>query len=93
MSDNNNNNNYNYDPGNNQKVIHWELSQKFKFDHTNKMYMHNRESVQENVTHKLFWDFERQMDDQISARRPDLVIVNKNEPPEYWTLPFQLTTG
>ena len=23
------------------KVIHWELSKKFQFDHTNKWYMHN----------------------------------------------------
>ena len=59
------------------KVIHWELCKKLKFDHTNKWYMHNLESVLENETHKLFWDFQIQMDYLISARRPDLVIINK----------------
>ena len=39
--------------------------------------MHNPESVLENETHKIFWDFEIQTDHQISARRPDLAIVNK----------------
>ena len=35
------------------KLIHWELCKKFKFDHTNKWYMHNPESTQENETHKI----------------------------------------
>ena len=38
--------------------------------------MHNPEFVQENETHKFLWDFEIQTDHLISARRPDLVIVN-----------------
>ena len=29
-------------------VIHWKLCKKLKFDHTNKWYMHNPESVLEN---------------------------------------------
>ena len=33
--------------------------------------MHNPESVLENQTHKLLWDFEIQTDHQISARRLD----------------------
>ena len=59
------------------KVIHRELCKKLKFDHTNKWYMHYPESVQENETHKLFWDFEIQTDHLISARRPDLKVINK----------------
>ena len=39
------------------KVIHWETCKKFKFDHTNKWYMHNPAPVLENDTHKLLWDF------------------------------------
>ena len=35
------------------KVIHWEMCKKFKFDHTNKWYMHNPAPVQENDKHKL----------------------------------------
>ena len=62
------------------KVIHWELCKKFKFDHTNKWYMHNPASVLENDTHKLLWDFDIQMDHLISARRPDVIIIkNKKE--------------
>ena len=41
--------------------------------------MHNPASVLENETHKLFWDFEIQTDYLISARRPDLVIINKEK--------------
>ena len=60
-----------------RKVIHWELYKKFKFDHTNKWYMHNLESILENETHKLLWDFETLTDYLILGRGPDLVIVNK----------------
>ncbi len=38
------------------KVIHWELCKKFEFDHANKRYMHNPESVLENETYKILWD-------------------------------------
>ena len=41
--------------------------------------MHNPESVLENETHKLLWDFELQTDHLISARWPDLVIVQKKK--------------
>ena len=61
------------------KVIHWELCKKLKFDHTNKWYIHNSESVLENETRKPRWDFEIQMDYLISARRPNLIIINKKE--------------
>ena len=59
------------------KVIHWEMCKKFKFDHTNKWYMHNPAPVLENDTHKLLWDFNIQTDHLIPARRPDLMITNK----------------
>ena len=57
------------------KVIHWEMCKKFKFDHTNKWYMHNPAPVLENDTHKLPWDFDIQTDHLISARKPDLIII------------------
>ena len=38
--------------------------------------MHNPESVLENDKHKLLWDFDIQTDHLISARRPDLIIIN-----------------
>ena len=33
-----------------RKGIHWELCKKFKFDHTNKRYMHNTEAILEKKT-------------------------------------------
>ena len=61
------------------KVIHWEMCKKFKFDHTNKLYMHNRAPVLENDTHKLLWDFNIQTDHLIPARRPELIIINEKK--------------
>ena len=37
------------------KVIHWEMCKKFKFDHTNKLYIHNLAPVQENDTPMGLW--------------------------------------
>ena len=57
--------------------------------------MHNPESVLENEMHKLLWDFEIQTDHIISARRPDLIIINNNkkrEPAELWTWLSRRTT-
>ena len=61
------------------KVILWELCKKLKFDHTKKSYMHKPESVLENKTHKLHWDFEIQTDHLISARRPGPEKVKKKK--------------
>ena len=61
------------------KVIHWEMCKKFKFYHANKWYMHNPAPVLENNTHKHLWDFDIQTDHLISARKPDLILINKNK--------------
>ena len=45
------------------------------------VFMHNPESIPENETHKRLWDFQIQTDHLISARRPNLVIVNKKREP------------
>ena len=41
--------------------------------------MHNPEPVLENYTNKLLWDFDIQTDHLISARGPDLIIINKKK--------------
>ena len=41
--------------------------------------MHNPAPVLENKTHKLRWDFNIHTDHLISARRPDLIIINYNK--------------
>ena len=61
------------------KMIYWEMCKKFKFDHTNKWYMHNPVAIQDNETHKLQRYFDIQTDHRISARRPDLIIINKEK--------------
>ena len=57
------------------KGIPWKM---FNFDYTNKCYMHNPATVLENNTPKPLWDFDIHTDHLISARRPDLIIINKN---------------
>ena len=41
--------------------------------------MHNPAPVLENDTHNLLWDFYIQTDHLISARKPDLIIINKKK--------------
>ena len=59
------------------KVIHWELCK--KFNHTNKWYIHSPASVLKNKMHELIRDFDIHTDHLISARRPDLMIINKKK--------------
>ena len=50
------------------KVIYWESCKKFKFDHTNNWFQHCPLSALENMTYKLFWDFEIKTDHLMSPR-------------------------
>ena len=61
------------------KVIHWEMLKKFKYDHTNQWYMHNPAPGLIKDSHKLPWDFDIETVHLICARRPDLIIINKNK--------------
>ena len=61
------------------KVIHLEMCKKFKFDHTNKYYIHNPAPVLENDSHKLLWEFDVQTDQLISVGRPNLIIIKKKK--------------
>ena len=76
------------------KVMHWEIWKKFKFDHTNKWYMHYPTPVLENNTHKLLYDFNINTDHLILAWRPDLTIIKnkKRELSKLSTLMSRLTT-
>ena len=51
------------------------MCKKFKFEHTNKWYIHNPASVQEKDTHKLLGAFDIQTD----HRWPDLIIINNKK--------------
>ena len=61
------------------KVIHEELCGRLKFDHTTHWYMHKPETIPENETHRILWDFEIQTDPLIPTRRSDLVLINKQK--------------
>ena len=41
--------------------------------------MHNPAPVRENDIHKLLWDFDIQTNHPISARKPDLIIINQKK--------------
>ena len=43
--------------------------------------MHNPGFILDNTMHKLLWDYDIQTDHLISARRPDIEIVNKKREP------------
>ena len=50
--------------------------------------MHNLESVLENVSQKILWDFEIERDHLMSARQPDQWLVNKKEKRPCWIVDF-----
>ena len=41
--------------------------------------MHKPETMLENVSHKIPWDFEKQMYHPIQAGKPDLIFINKKK--------------
>ena len=59
------------------KKVHWKLARKCNFEAGDKRYEHEPESVLENEDYKILWDFIIQTDHVIEARRPDLVVVDK----------------
>ena len=52
------------------KVIHQKIYKQVIFSHATKWCMHELESVLENETHKLLWDFKIQMEHLFPTRRP-----------------------
>ena len=58
-------------------AVHWSVCKKYNLPHTQKWYDHRAEPVVENEHVKLLWDFNIQTDKVIEARRPDLLLVNK----------------
>ena len=59
-----------------RKVIYWELCKIFNFEYTTKWYTRNSESVPENETQAILWDFEIYTDHLISIRRPDFELIS-----------------
>ena len=61
------------------KIVHWKLARKYNFEAGDKWYEHEAESVLENEDYKILRDFSIQTDHVIESRRPDLVVVDKEE--------------
>jgi hypothetical protein len=60
-------------------AVHWSLMKKFGFEHSERWYNHRAETVYENESVKILWDMNLYTDHVIEARRPDIVVVNKQE--------------
>ena len=79
------------------KLIHWELCKSLKFDQADTWYIHKPESIRENETQKILWDFEIKMDHPTSTRRLDLILFFKYKKTKtktlviLWILSFQWT--
>ena len=60
-------------------AIYWELCKQLEFNHADKWYEHKPASALENEKSQLLGNFEVQTDLHIEARRPDLLIVDKEK--------------
>ena len=60
------------------RALHWDILRQRGFKISDKWYQQQPESVVENEQFKVLWDFTIQTDIEIHARRPDIVIVDKN---------------
>ena len=61
------------------RIVHLELCQKFGLVGKVKWFNHKPAIVVENDRVKIFWDFNIQTDHVIQHRRPDIVVLYKNE--------------
>ena len=61
------------------RIVHWKLCGKYNLKRSEKWYKHAPEGVVENEEVKILWDVMIQCDREIKARKPDIVVVNKNE--------------
>ena len=60
-------------------VIHWQLSKTLKFDHVDRWYMYKQESVINNESHKVLFNFAIQADYPIPIRRPNKELSIKKK--------------
>ena len=61
------------------RKIHWELCRKYRLAASERWYEHQPETVTENDSCKLLWDFSIQTDHVIQARRPDVIFIDKEK--------------
>ena len=61
------------------RMIHWNIAHSYGLDVSNNWYEHKPEGVIENDHVKLLWDFNIQTSTYIQARRPDVVVVDRDK--------------
>ena len=59
------------------KYIHWLLCGKYNIDRRDNWWKHSPDSIVENDSVKILWDFNIFVDHMIYARRPDIVVIDK----------------
>ena len=59
------------------RLVHWKLCCKYGIDRSEKWYEHQPERVVENESFKILWDMSIQCDHIIATRKPDIVVVEK----------------
>ena len=60
-------------------MVHWKFCEKFNLGKSENWYLHNPQTVTENVNHKLIWYMNIKCDNVIVERIPDIVIFNEME--------------
>ena len=61
------------------RKIHWELCRKYGLAASERWYEHQPVTVTENDSCKLLSDFSIQTDHVIQARRPDVILIDKDK--------------
>ena len=59
------------------RYIHWCLCGKHNIEHHCNWWQHSPASIAENDNIKILWEFNIFVDHLISARRPDIAVINK----------------
>jgi hypothetical protein len=61
------------------KKVHWDLCKKNGLEHSEKWYEHTPDGVVESDHVKILWDINVQCDNVIPARRPDIIVIDKEK--------------
>ena len=61
------------------RMIHWNITHSYSLDVSSKWYQHKPKGVIENDHVKLLWNFNIQTSTYIQARRPDVVVVDREK--------------
>ena len=61
------------------RLVHWKLCCKYDLDRSEKWYEHQPERVVESESYKILRDMTIQCDHIIAARKPDIVVVEKEK--------------